>query len=250
MAIFLSILFFVGVPLLIAWYIYVKIQERKLIEQVTPIWRGEWSERRVILKLLKMGINPKAIFHDLYLQKPNGQFAQIDVAVATKCGLIIFEVKDYGGWIFGNSSQKYWTQIMAYGREKHRFYNPIMQNQGHIHAIRERLPQNPGIPIYSVIVFFGRCELKDVTNYVDNTYVMYPNQIQEAVEFVLSHEPANFGNKIEIMDVFSKAVENGTNPQIREAHLNAAQFYGRNKPLSTYDYFRLSNIFSGFRKFW
>lgn len=53
----------------IAYLIYVKRKERELIEQVTPITRGEWSERRVVLKLLKAGINPKAIFHDLYTSR-------------------------------------------------------------------------------------------------------------------------------------------------------------------------------------
>ena len=101
----------------IAYLIYVKRKERELIEQVTPITRGEWSERRVVLKLLKAGINPKAIFHDLYIQKPNGTYTQVDVAVATKVGLIVFEVKDYSGWIFGNEHQKYWTQLLAYGKE-------------------------------------------------------------------------------------------------------------------------------------
>lgn len=67
----------------IAYLIYVKRKERELIEQVTPITRGEWSERRVVLKLLKADINPKAIFHDLYIQKPNGTYTQVDVAVAT-----------------------------------------------------------------------------------------------------------------------------------------------------------------------
>ncbi|WP_300906133.1 nuclease-related domain-containing protein [uncultured Bacteroides sp.] len=109
----------------VVYFLYVKHKERKLIELVTPITRGEWSERRVILKLLKDGINPKAIFHDLYIQKPNGEYTQVDVAVATKTGIIVFEVKDYSGWIFGNEHQRYWTQILAYGKEKHRFYNPV-----------------------------------------------------------------------------------------------------------------------------
>lgn len=63
----------------IACFAFVKWKERKLIEQVTPIGRGEWSERRVVLKLLKAGVNPKAIFHDLYIQKPNGEYTQVDV---------------------------------------------------------------------------------------------------------------------------------------------------------------------------
>ena len=68
---------------LIMGIVYVKRKELELIEQVTPITRGEWSERRVVLNLLKGGINPKAIFHDLYIQKPNGEYTQVDVAVAT-----------------------------------------------------------------------------------------------------------------------------------------------------------------------
>ena len=91
----------------IARIVSAKRKERELIEQVTPITRGEWSERTVVLKLLKMGINPRAIFHDLYIQKPNGEYTQIDVAVATKTGIIVFEVKDYSGWIFGSEHQKY-----------------------------------------------------------------------------------------------------------------------------------------------
>ena len=46
----------------IAYLVYIKRKERELIEQVTPITRGEWSERRVVLYLLKEGINLKPYF--------------------------------------------------------------------------------------------------------------------------------------------------------------------------------------------
>ncbi len=148
-----TILLLIGLILWIAYQIYLKRKEQKLIEQVTPITRGEESERKVILNLLKEGINPKAIFHDLYIQKPNREYTQIDVAVATKAGIIVFEVKDYSGWIFGNEHQKYWTQILAFGKEKHRFYNPVMQNYGHIQAIRiASIVSNPS-SIYSLGIF-------------------------------------------------------------------------------------------------
>ena len=166
-----TILLLIGLILWIAYQIYLKRKERKLIEQVTPITRGEKSERKVILSLLKEGINPKAIFHDLYIQKPNREYTQIDVAVATKAGIIVLEVKDYSGWIFGNEHQKYWTQLLAFGKQKHRFYNPVMQNAGHIQAIRQCLPNNPDIPIFSVIVFFGNSEFKNVTCNADNTFI-------------------------------------------------------------------------------
>ena len=81
---FAPFIFLICLVVGLAYLIYVKRKERELIEQVTPITRGEWSERKVVLKLLKIGINPKAIFHDLYIKKPNGEYTQIDVAVATK----------------------------------------------------------------------------------------------------------------------------------------------------------------------
>ena len=231
---FASIIFTLCLITGIVYLVYLKRKERELIEQVTPITRGEWSERRVVLRLLKMGINPKAIFHDLYIQKPNGEYTQVDVAVATKAGIIVFEVKDYSGWIFGNEHQKYWTQLLAYGKEKHRFYNPVMQNSGHIQAIRQCLQQNPDTPIYSVIVFFGSSEFKDVTCNANNTFIIYPLSIQQVVSEILMQPNANFGNKYEIMNLFTKAVQNGNNPMIVSSQINSAAYYGRNTPQSTY----------------
>ena len=214
--------------------IHAEQKERELIELVTPITRGEWSERRVILNLLKEGINPKAIFHDLYIQKSNGEYTQVDVVVATKAGIIVFEIKNYSGWIFGNEHQRYWTQILAYGREKHRFYNPVMQNAGHIHAIRQCLPQNPDIPIYSVIVFFESCVFKNITCNSNNTFIIYPHSIHQVVSEILRQPDANFGNKHEIMSLFTKAVQNGNDPMIVESQINSATYYGRNKPQSNF----------------
>ena len=231
---FASIIFTLCLITGIVYLVYLKRKERELIEQVTPITRGEWSERRVVLRLLKMGINPKAIFHDLYIQKPNGEYTQVDVAVATKAGIIVFEVKDYSGWIFGNEHQKYWTQLLAYGKEKHRFYNPVMQNSGHIQAIRQCLQQNPDTPIYSVIVFFGSSEFKDVTCNANNTFIIYPRSIQQVVSEILMQPNANFGNKYEIMNLFTKAVQNGNNPMIVSSQINSAAYYGRKTPQSTY----------------
>lgn len=227
-----TILLLIGLILWIAYQIYLKRKERKLIEQVTPITRGEKSERKVILSLLKEGINPKAIFHDLYIQKPNREYTQIDVAVATKAGIIVLEVKDYSGWIFGNEHQKYWTQLLAFGKQKHRFYNPVMQNAGHIQAIRQCLPNNPDIPIFSVIVFFGNSEFKDVTCNADNTFIIYPHSIRQVVADILLQPDANYGNKYEIMELFTTAVQNGDNSMIVSSQISSAIYHNLNRPHS------------------
>lgn len=201
------IIFLICLTIGVVYSIYVKRKERELIEQVTSITRGEWSERKVVLKLLKLGITPKAIFHDLYIQKPN----------------------------------------VAYGKEKHRFYNPIMQNAGHIQAIRQCLPQNPNIPIYSVIVFFGDSEFKNITCHADNTFIIYPRSIQQVVSEILIHPDANFGNKFEIMNLFTNAVQNGNDPMIVASQINSAAYHGRNTPRSTYvTYFDSLSRFGSF----
>ncbi len=224
-----SVLFLICLIIGVAFYLYIKYKERKLIEQVTSINRGEWSERRVILSLLKEGIDPNAIFHDLYIQKPNGEYTQVDVAVVTNAGIIVFEVKDYSGWIFGNEYQRYWTQVLAFGREKYRFYNPVMQNAGHIRAIRQCLPKNFGIPIYSIIVFFGKSEFKNITCNAYNTFIIYPSSIRQVVSAILMRQDAEFGDKDEIMDLFTTAVQNGDNADIVASQIKSALYYGRNR---------------------
>jgi len=224
------------VLIVVAFLIVKHHKEQKLIETVTEKGRGERSERRSVLALLKMGIDQRAIFHDCYLKHASGAYTQIDLVVATPKGLIVIEEKDYSGWIFGNSRQKYWTQILAYGREKHRFYNPIMQNKGHINAIRENLHQNHGIPIYSVIIFDGSSILKDVTIEENHVYLIYPRELKRTIESIMLMPNANYGNKHEIMNVFTQAVRNGKNPNIINAQRCTAAYASYNKPESTYSY--------------
>ena len=238
MMIFLILIGFCFIAV-IAIVIYNNWQNNKLIKQVTPLYRGERSERDVVLRLLYSGINPRAIFHDLYIKKQNGEYTQVDLVVATSAGLIVFEVKDYSGWIFGNEKQRYWTQILAYGKERHRFYNPIMQNKGHINALRDSLPSNRDVPIFSVVVFCGNCSLKEITIYSENTFVIYSSTIKSLISHLMQCPNVNYGDKYEIMNVLNKAVENGMNPSIVCSQRYSANKYSQNKPESTYNYFRL-----------
>ena len=139
-------------------FIFLKIRrkliDRKLINSVTSFDRGTNSERSLILGLLKSGVPADYIFHDLYVRKPNGKYSQIDLVIVTNVGIIVVEIKDYSGWIFGTSNQTNWTQVLAYGKRKYRFYNPIKQNVNHIDALKQKLKQPNNIPFISLIVFY------------------------------------------------------------------------------------------------
>ena len=86
-----------------------KNRDRKLLKSVTSLNRGTKSERHLVLQLLKHGIPVQTVFHDLCIEKQNGEFSQIDIVMATTEGIIVFEVKDFSGWIFGNGNHSHWT---------------------------------------------------------------------------------------------------------------------------------------------
>lgn len=194
-------------------------QSKLLLESVTNLDRGTPSEHKLILSLLEYGIQAKAIFHDLYFRKPNGDCSQVDVVVATNVGIIVFEVKDYSGWIYGNGIDNMWTQVLAYGEEKHRFYNPIKQNFGHIDAIKCKLKQFENIPFYSVIVFYGTSHFEKVYNIPHYVKLIRPLDIPNVLDHILqTNPPAPFTDKWEVVNLFKQAVANGTNGAIVNAH--------------------------------
>jgi len=168
-----------------------------------------------------MNIPPQTIFHDLYIKRPNGNYSQIDVVVPTKAGIIVFEVKEYSGWLFGKGYQSHWCQVLAYGQEKHRFYNPVKQNETHIVSLRQSLKQciSTDIPIYSVIVFYGNCIFRDISGIPDNTFIIKSHKLQRFMNFILNQDvKANYLDKRETVRLLREAVVNGENPQIVAQH--------------------------------
>lgn len=228
---YLIVLFLVIAYFVILYHIHKKNME--LLCSVSSPSRGTRSERRLIIKLLKKGVHPKAIFHDLYLRKKNGDYAQIDIVVATPQGLIVIEAKEYSGWLFGHETQRYWTQILNYGREKYRFYNPLMQNAGHIKALREQSPQLASLPIYNVVLFAGNCELKDVNYTSDNTFVGYTSDITYILAQVNGFQQAHYTDKREVARILHQAVRNGADPEIVNHHITSVQYKSRNQPSPT-----------------
>lgn len=190
-----------------------------LVSSVTSIFRGTSSERYLILMLLRHGINAGAVFHDLYIFKPDGKTSQVDVVVATSVGIIVFEVKDYSGWLYGKGNQQKWTQVLSYGREKYRFYNPVLQNKSHISQLQRILKED--VPFYSVIVFFGNCKLQDISFIPQNTFVTKAHRVMDVVDNILqNNSPAEYKDKRYVINVLKKAVANGNKDEIEDKHIN------------------------------
>ena len=206
-----------------------RVKRKELLETVTNSYRGTKTERSLVLKLLKYGISAEDIFHDLYVEKSSGNFSQIDLVVITEVGIIVFEVKDYSGWIFGKGNQYKWTKVLSYGKIKHRFYNPVMQNNGHITVLRKKLKQSENIPLYSVIVFYGNCRFRDISQIPQGTFLIYSDNVLNIIDTIISDNlPIIYSDKVEIMRLLNEAVQNGEYTNISVQHIeNIREMLGK-----------------------
>lgn len=215
----IGILAIVIIP--ISFNTYRKFQNKKLLETVTQLNRGTPAERDLALRLLKHGKSKEAIFHDLYVKKHDNSFSQIDLVLITEVGIILFEVKDYGGWIYGNGRDVQWTKVLAYGKQKYKFQNPVIQNNNHIVHLKNVLNQYGQIPIYSVIVFYGDCVLKNINFIPDRTFITNSARVLEVIQKIINDNPSfEYKNREEIIGVLRKAVANGNDIEIQHQHIS------------------------------
>ena len=129
---------------------------------------GEVLTEKELLYVKLFGRKGK-ILHNVYLPKDNGETSEVDVIFITQKGIFVFESKNYSGWIFGDERSKYWTAMLP-NKIKNQFYNPVMQNRTHLKWMKEFVGED--IPLFSIIVFSERCELKKVTIYSDDVKVI------------------------------------------------------------------------------
>ena len=203
---------------LLTWHTF--WHKPELYEIITSPDRGTPSERQLVSHLLASGFKPTAIYHDLMIESGNGKTTQIDIVVATDAGLIVIEVKDFTGWIFGKGNQEYWTQVSGYGRYKNRFYNPFKQNEGHIKALRGLSPQMATLPMYSLVVFAGDCELKDVNFIPYDCYLStFYRSVYAVYDIIESHPSAHYTDRWEVANLLKAAVDRGSYIDLQEQHV-------------------------------
>lgn len=146
---------------------------------------GLYGEYLTYKKLQKFEAEGAKFLFNAYIKKENGETTEIDVIMICPNGLFVIESKNYSGWIFGNEKQKNWYQTLPAGRgksHKENFYNPIMQNQGHIKNLKHLLGE---VPMYSVIVFSERCTLKSIQISSKNIRVVKRGEVDLAVEDIM-----------------------------------------------------------------
>lgn len=148
-----------------------------------PSVKGFFGEISIRILLKFLDKDKYLIINDVMIPTNDGNTAQIDHIVVSTYGIFIIETKNYNGWIFGNENSKNWTQVIY--KTKNHFYNPIMQNKGHIKALQDLLTDFSNINYIPIVVFTIKADLKklDVTSHVVyslgllNTIKMYTEEI-------------------------------------------------------------------------
>jgi hypothetical protein len=141
---------------------------------------GEYKVRKAIKKIEASSSGKYKAFHNLYIPKQDGTTSQIDHIILSDQGLFVIETKNYSGWIFGDETSKYWMQVIY--KRKEKFLNPILQNKGHIKALRNWLGEAfSHIPIHSVVVFLPKAKFKSNAHF-SHAYVVYPKQLKQVLE--------------------------------------------------------------------
>ena len=125
-------------------------------------WTGRYGEMLTEreLNLVQLFGRKGKVLRNVYLPKENGETSEVDVIFITQKGIFVIESKNYSGWIFGDEKNQKWTAMLP-NRQKNQFYNPILQNKTHVKWMRNYVGED--VPLFSIIVFSDRCELKKVT---------------------------------------------------------------------------------------
>lgn len=185
--------------------------------------KGKIGERKVAHKLDWLPRDKYVIINDVILPAPHGT-SQIDHVVVSIYGIFVIETKYYKGWIYGGEHSEYWTHNL-YG-EKHQFFNPILQNEGHARALRRVLAEFEPLDIIPIVAFSGTADIKmDIRE----SHVVYWNQLRRCIR---RYTKVRYTWK-EVKDICNKIYDVKLKPsrKNRRHHLvdvRAAQIYRKN----------------------
>lgn len=151
-------------------------------------WVGKYGEKLTEreLKLVQLFGRKGKTLRNVYLPTDDGGTSELDVLFITQKGIFVFESKNYSGWIFGDEKSRNWTAMLP-NKMKNQFYNPIMQNRTHLKWLAKYVGDS--VPLFSIIVFSERCELKKVTVQSENIKVIKRDRTYATVRELWEKNP-------------------------------------------------------------
>lgn len=116
------------------------------------------------------------IFNNLTIPSSSTISSQIDHVIVSKYGIFVIESKHYNGFIFAHANRNEWT-VTYRGGSKFKFQNPIIQNFGHVSALKEQLPFLRRC-FFNIVTFSGDCVFK--TDRIND--VLYSEELVDCIK--------------------------------------------------------------------
>jgi hypothetical protein len=131
-----------------------------------PSVKGYFGELSIRIWLSFLDKGKYKVINDVMIPSGEGKTAQIDHIVISVYGIFVIETKNYKGWIYGSETSKNWTQVIY--KTKNQFFNPILQNKGHVKALKRLLTDYLNIKYIPIVVFTSKANFKklNVTSHV------------------------------------------------------------------------------------
>ncbi|MFB4168290.1 nuclease-related domain-containing protein [Virgibacillus sp. JSM 102003] len=198
-----------------------QISKKKNSEEVAGR-KGEIGEYKIDVQLSQL---PKEYMYLNDIMIKNGKsasgYSQIDHLVLTPYGIFVIETKNYQGTIYGGRSRKQWLI-----NGKFKMINPVIQNYGHIQALKTLVDKKFHSSFISLVSFTKRCKLKidmDLREISADEMVIYDIYLTETINRKVSiakmkdKEPSL--SETDIQQVYNTLSEaNITDLMIREQH--------------------------------
>jgi hypothetical protein len=109
------------------------------------------ADKRQLLKFFK--VRGAKYVKDVAFPDGMDGYVFVDYLLLTPAGVVVVDLQDYNGFIFGGPNLEQWTQMVHY--RGYKFANPVQQIALCIHAIKSHAKN---VPVLGHVVFSSACE--------------------------------------------------------------------------------------------
>ncbi|SES62136.1 Nuclease-related domain-containing protein [Oceanobacillus limi] len=143
--------------------------------------KGEIGEYKIDIQLSQLPKEYKYL-NDIMIENSKSitGYSQIDHLVITPYGIFVIETKNYQGTIYGGKNRKTWLV-----NGKFKMLSPIIQNYGHIKALKYYINKKYHDTFFSIVSFTKRCTLKidsELRDIKSDEFVIYDLYLTESIE--------------------------------------------------------------------
>ena len=199
----------------------------KIKTERIAVRKGELGEYKIDIQLSQL---PKEYVYlsDLLIRNPKSLtgYSQIDHVIITPYGLFVIETKNYQGTIYGGKERKTWLI-----NGKFKMMNPLIQNYGHIQALKKIIDVKFHQYFISMVSFTKRSTFKieeELRKINSNELVIYDVELTEFINRKVAVLKLQYKNpllmKVDIEMIHTSLLNsNISDASIRKQHVESIQ---------------------------